>query len=167
MAIVAGKLQGPSRRDPKLVLAIFGFRLVKKVARIQLVISKELVEVPVHIIGAGFDGGVDDRSVSAAKFRAVRIGLDFEFLDGVHRGLDHVVGFIQQVGKVGIVIDAVQQKIVLQRPAAVGAEAVSAFVARTGLARSGSRGQQCELSKVAPIQGQVHDLAIVHDLTEL
>ena len=166
VAVVAGKFHRSANGHTKLVLAIFRARQVEGVFAIQFVVAQELIEVPVHVIGAGFDCGVNNRSVSAAEFRAVRIGLHLEFLDGVHRGLDHIVGFVQQVGEVGIVVNAVQQEIVLQGAAAVGAEAVSAFVARPGLAGSGSRSQQSQLSKVAPVQRQVHHLAIVHNLAQ-
>ena len=79
------------------------------------------------LVGAGFDDGVHDGAVATAEFGAVGIGLDLEFGDGIHRRLDHIGGAVENVAQIRIVVDAVEQEVILQRPSAVGAEAVRGF----------------------------------------
>ncbi len=71
------------------------------------------------LIGARFYGGIDDRAVAAAELRTVGVGLNFELFQSFHRRLNHVVGFIQQIGKVGIVVHTIKQKVVLKRAGAI------------------------------------------------
>ena len=76
----------------ELVLLVLGFghAVDEKLSSIQGVIAEILEDVPVVAIGSGFDDGVQDGAVSPAKFRAVIVGLDLEFLDRVDRWLDDV-----------------------------------------------------------------------------
>jgi len=39
--------------------------------------------------------------------------LNLEFLQGINRRLNNEVRFVQQIGQVGVVVDAVEQKVVL------------------------------------------------------
>ena len=66
------------------------------------------------LIGARFYGGIDDRAVAAAELRTVGVGLNFELFQSFHGRLNHVVGFIEQIGEIGIVINTIEQKIVLE-----------------------------------------------------
>ena len=90
-------------------------------------VAQKLPQVAVELVGAGFDDRVHDRAVAAAEFRAVGIGFDLELGDGVHRRLDHIGGAVEHVAEIRIVVDAVEQKVILQRAGAVGAETVSGF----------------------------------------
>ncbi len=119
-----------------------------------------------ELVGARLDDGVDDGAVAPAEFRAVGVGLDFEFLQSFNRGLDDEVGFVEQVGEVGIVVDAVEQEVVLQRTRAVGAEAEATLVAGAGLAGSSAGSEQGELGEIAAIEGKVGDALAINDLTE-
>ena len=99
-------------------------------------VAEELPDVAVNLIGAGLDDGVHDGAVAASKFGAVGIGLHFEFGDRVHRRLHHVRGAVQHVAQVGIVVDAVEQEVVLQRRAPLALKPKARFNARSGLGGS-------------------------------
>ena len=75
---------------------------------------------------------------AAAEFGAVRVGFHLELGDGIHGRLNHISGAVENVAQICIVVDAVEQKIVLQRAGAVRAKSVGSFDARSGLGRSNS-----------------------------
>src|ERR1019366_6661714 len=106
----------------KLVLLVGGCclgRVVKVISTIQLVVPQEFPQRPVETIGAGLDHGVNDRAVAAAELSAVSVTFNLELLQGIGRGLDHKVGFVQEVRQVGVIVDAVEQEIVLQGTRAI------------------------------------------------
>ena len=99
----------PSECHAKLVLFVRrDLRRIKGIARIELFVPQILVHASVPFIRARFYGGIDNGAVAAPEFRAIRVGLHFEFLECVERRLNHVVGFVQQVGKIGIVVDPIK-----------------------------------------------------------
>ena len=103
-------------------------------------------------IGARLDRRVDDGAIAAAEFCAVGVGLDLELLQRLHRGLNDIVGLVQQIGKFGIVVHSIQQEIILQGPRPVGGEAVTALVASAWLAGRRPGGEQCQLREVAAVE---------------
>src|ERR1700730_18576904 len=101
---------------PKLVLLILrGWlrRIIKVVAAIELVVAQKIPCRSVYLVGPRFDDGVDNRPVPAPDFRAIRIRLDFEFLQSLDRGLNHKIGFVQEIWKIRIVVHAIEQEVVL------------------------------------------------------
>ena len=135
-----------AQRKAELVLLVrLLAKLVEIVGGIEFFIAQELPNVAVDLICARLDDGIHDGAVAAAKFRAVGIGLDLELGDGVHRRLHHVGSPVEDVAQVGVVVDAVEQEVVLQRACAVGAESVRCFDPRAGLGRSYSSAQQSEM----------------------
>ena len=111
---------------PELILVIgLTAEQVESVGRVEGIIAKELVCVAVKLVGAGLDDGVENGAVATAKFRAVRVGLNFELLDRIDRRLDDVGLARENVTEVGVVVNAVEQEIVLQGACAVGAETVA------------------------------------------
>ena len=142
----------PPEGHAKLVLFVRrNLRRIKGVARIELFVPQIFVHASVPFISARFYGGVDNGAVAAPEFRAIRVGLHFEFLECVERRLNHVVRFVQQVGKVGIVVNPVEQKIVLQGTRAVGAEAKTLFIARPRFAGHGAGNRERQLSEVTSV----------------
>src|SRR5882724_1896395 len=71
-------------------------------------------------VRTGFDGGIDDSTAAPSELGRVVTGLDFEFLDRVHVGLQNIGAVI-----VGVVIDAVQYEIVQKATRAVDCEAAT------------------------------------------
>ena len=117
-----------------------------------------------ELVGAGLDGGVDDSAIAAAKLSAVGVSLNLEFLQRLYGRLNDVIGLVQQIREIGIVVHAVQQKIVLQGARAIGRKAEPTFVPRAGLAGRRAGGQQRELSKIAAIERQIRHSLVVHHL---
>ena len=137
--------------------------MVEVVDGIQFLVSQKLPHVAVDLVCARLDDGVHDGAIAAAEFRAVGVGFDFELGDGIHRGLDHIGRAVKHVAKIGVVVDAVEQEIVLQRAGAVGAEAVCRLDARSRLSGGNAGTEQSELSVIASVQRKrVDALAIYH-----
>ncbi len=151
---------GPAERKAELVLLV---RLltedVESIDGVEFLVAQKLPQIAVDLVGARLDDGVHDGAVAAAEFRAVGIGFDLELGDGIHRWLDHIGGAVEDVAKIGIVVDAVEQKVILQRAGAVGAETVSSFDARSRLGGSDARAEQSELRVVASVQRKRVDAA--------
>ena len=106
-------------------------------------------------VGAGFDHGVQNRAIASAEFRAVVVGLNLEFLDGVNGRLNHVRRFIQHVAQIRIIIDSVQQKIILQRTRAVHAESKISAHARARFAGHHPAPSCASCAKFLPFSGSV------------
>ena len=134
---------GPAQRKAELVLLV-GLLTedVEVIAGVHFLVAQKLPQVAVDLVGAGLDDGIHDGAVAAAEFGAVGIGLDFEFGDGIHRRLDDISGAVEDVAQIRIVVDAVEQKVILQRAGAVGAEAIGGFDARSGFGGSNARAKQ-------------------------
>ena len=61
-----------------------------------------------ELVGARLGGGIDDGAGGAAELGVVVAGLDLEFLKSIGRRHHDVVGLIEQVGEIGVVVDAVE-----------------------------------------------------------
>ena len=135
--------------------------LVERVGGVHLLVAQEFPDVSMNLVGARLDDGIHDGAVAASELRAVRVGLNFELGDRIDGGLDDVGRTVQDVAQVGVVIDAVEQEVVLQRACAVGAEAECGFDARSGFRGSHADAEQGELGVVASVQRKrVDGLAI-------
>ncbi len=133
---------GASQRKAELVLLIgLLAEEVKGIDGVEFVVAQKLPEIAVELVAARLDDGVHDRAVAAAEFRAVGIGFDLELGDGIHCGLHHVSRAVEHVAKIRVVIDAVEQKVILQRASAVRTEPVRSFDARTRLGGGDARAQ--------------------------
>ncbi len=104
-----------------------------------------------ELIGSGLYNRVHDRAVAAAKLRAIGIGLDFELTDGIDRGLHHVGCAIEHVAQIRVVVDTVEQKVILQRAGAIGAEPISGFDARSWFGCGDAGTKKCKLSIIASV----------------
>ena len=85
------------------------------------------------LVRPGLNHRIHDRAIASSKLSAIGVGLDFEFGDRIHRRLDHVRGFIEQVTEVRVVVHSVEQEIVLQRAGSIGTETERLFRARSRL----------------------------------
>jgi hypothetical protein len=70
-------------------------------------VAQKLEHGTVKLVGSGLDGSVDHRAAATAEFRGIVAGLDLEFLDRIHIGVENVAGVI-----VRVVVDAVQHEVV-------------------------------------------------------
>lgn len=93
--------------------------------------------------------------------------MHFELFQCIDGGLNDVGLAGENIPEVGIVIDAIEQKIVLQRTRAVGSEAVTGFDTGTGFTGCDSRSEQGKLGVIAAVEGQSLGLATVHQLAQV
>jgi hypothetical protein len=139
----------------------------KPVRRIQLVVAEELPHRAVQAVGAGLDGRVQNRAGGTAQFGAEVRRLHLELLDGVQRRQDDEVGAVEEVDRVGVVVDAVEQVVVLRRTQAVGREcARSRVAAGVGLRRLHAGAKLREEREVAPVQRKAVDALLGDDLAD-
>src|SRR5580658_9666505 len=113
------------------------------------------------LVGARLNHGVHDCPVATSEFSAVGVGLNLELGNRIDRRLHHIGGAVQDVAKICVVVDAVQQEIILQRAGAVGAEAIRCYDARSGFSGSHANAQQSQLRVVASVQGKRVDALTV------
>jgi hypothetical protein len=100
---------------------------IEVIVSVHFLVAQKLPHVAVDLVGARLDDGVHDGAVAAAEFGAVGIGLHLELGDGVHGRLHHIRRAVEHVAQVGVVVNAIEQKVILQRAGAVGAEPVALF----------------------------------------
>ena len=114
------------------------------------------------LIGAGLDRGIENRGSRAAVFCAEVRGLDLEFLNSVDRRKNDKVRAVEEINRVGIVINAIQHVIVLRRPITIGRKGAGRSVASRvrfgGVHAGGQLGQEGE---VPAVQRKVIHAALV------
>ena len=132
----------------------------KPVRGIEFIVAEKLPGRAMEAVGAGLDGGVQNRARGTAQFGAEVRCLDLEFLDRVQRRKNDKVGAVEEVDGVGVVVDAVQQVVVLRGAQAVGGECARGRIAAgVGLRRLHAGAKLGKESKVAPVERQtVHAL---------
>ena len=145
---------GPAEGKAKLVLLVRLLSGIEPVQRVELLVAHEFEKIAVKLIGAGFDDGVHDGAVAAAEFGAVGIRLHLEFRDRIHRRLHHVCGTVEHVAKVGVIVNAIEQEVVLQGTRAVGTEPGAGLRARAGLGGRYARAQKRKLGVVTAVQAE-------------
>ena len=87
---------------------------IERIDGIEFFVAQELENIAVKLVAARLDDGVHDRAVATAELGAVRICLYFEFRDRIHRWLNHIGRAVEHVAKIGVVVDAIELKVVLQ-----------------------------------------------------
>ena len=158
-----------AKRSTELIETIFALYrsrgvVLEPIGSVKFVVAEKLPYVPMERIGAGFDGGVQNRASGPAQLRAVISGLHFEFLNGVNRGQDDVVGAVEEVHVVRVVVDAVKKVVVLRGPLAICGEGARPRVApRVRLRGLHARAKLRQKGEIAAIEGQsIHFLLVDH-----
>ena len=145
---------GPPRRRAKLILVVGLPAGIERVPSIERIIPEKFVNVAMEAVRSRLDDGVENRAISTSKFRAVRVGLNFEFLNRIDGRLNHIRLAGENVSEIRIIVHAIEQIIVLQRPRAIRAESITGFHARPRLAGNNSRSQQRKLRIIAAVEWQ-------------
>src|SRR4030095_7950333 len=141
--------------------------IFKKIGGIELVVAEELPGSAVEFVGAGFNRGIENSGAGAAILRAKAGGLHLEFLNSVYRRQYNEIGAIQKVHRVGVVVNAIKEIVVLCRAIAVCGESAGCSVPPSiGLGRVDAGRELRQERKVATIQGKVIDALGVHHLTD-
>ena len=111
----------PSRRSAELIppqLTLSYLRreeVLVQTNRIEFVVAHKLPCRAVELIRPGFDGRIDHGSASSTEFRAEVAGLHLEFLNRIRRRQVDVRCAIQEVDRVIVVVDPIQQVAVVYR----------------------------------------------------
>ena len=120
------------RSSPFLVFGV----VFKPVGGVEDVVAEKFPCRAVNAVGSGLDGGIQNGARGTAKLSAEICRLHLEFLDRVQRRKDDEVRSVEEVDRVGVVVDAVQQVVVLRGAQAVGGKCARGSVAaRVGLGR--------------------------------
>src|SRR5262249_48858352 len=119
----------------KLILDILGLlesgAVAEEIIRVEDAIAMELVERAVERVATAFSGNADQRARTPSVLGRIRIGRDLEFLYRVNRRSHDLRGQLLHVLGNRVVIDAVQDKVVLQRANAMDIGPTGSPVGRT------------------------------------
>ncbi len=132
-------------------------------------VAQKLVSRAVKLVRSGTHGRVDHAAADAAVFRAEVAGDHFEFGKRIGRRLHHLARIALVAGRIGVVIQPVQQEIVIGAAHAVHVE--RAFARRAGGRKQDRhgrtmhvRGKQREIGIIAAVQRQLDNLLRVDHL---
>ena len=156
---------GPAERESELVLlervrvrfaVTRAIEVVEGVARVEDVIAEEFVRRAVDDVGSRFDADVDHGSGAAPELGGVVARLNLEFLDRVDVRHQDLRLPILDAHHLRVVVDAVEQEAVLDRPLPMAVETrLPLNVAERGQHSCGERRQ---LRKVPAVHRQLTDL---------
>ncbi len=124
---------GPADSDPKLILPqsalLHASGIFKPVSCIEHIVAEEFPSGTVELVGAGLNRGVENCGTGTAMLCAKTGGLNFEFLDCVDWRQNDEIRAVQEIHRVGVVVNAVEQIIVLCWAQTVGSESTGSSVA--------------------------------------
>ena len=98
----------------------------EEVIGIEIIVAEVLEQQAVHLVGPALRIHGNNGAGTAAVFSRVRIGDDVEFLDHVDRGMRCLRAQFLHVLREGVVVDAVEDEVVLQRVHAIDVEVARA-----------------------------------------
>ena len=120
-----------------------------------------------QLVRSRLDGCIHHGGAGASELRAEIGGLNFKFLDRVHRRKHDKVRSIQEIDGVGIVVDAIQHVVVLRRTKAVSRKSSGRSIpARIRLRRVHARRKLCQEGEISSVQRKVVDVASIHHLAD-
>jgi len=132
-------------------------RVGKRVSRVEIVVSVEVIKVAVVLVRTRLRHRIDLRSGKSPVLRAVRIGLNLEFLNGVH-----VDARRNLVSSAAVIVHAIEHQLIRVFGLPGDAETAATAKARSLSRSKRTRNQVRELSDVSAIQRQFDNLAVVH-----
>src|SRR5262249_10933955 len=101
------------------------------ISRIELFVSQELVHIAMELISPGFDNRIHYGTIAASEFSTIGVSLNLEFANRIHGRLNYISAFVQHVAEIRVIVNAIQQKVILQGTRPVGAEGKSLLGAGT------------------------------------
>ena len=155
----------PADRESELVLlqrvrvrfAIArAIEVVEGVARVEDVIAEEFVHRAVYDVGSRFDADVDHGSGAASELGGVVARLNLELLDGIDVRHQDLRLSILDAHHLRVVVDAVEQEVVLDRPLPITVE--TGFPLDVAERGQHSCGERRQLRKVPAVHRQLTDL---------
>ena len=155
-----------------LVRRLRGVRTLREVVdRIHRVVAEILVGGSLEVVRARLGRDADCRARGASVFRRVRARHDLELLDRVDRRPRHLRRQLLHVLRDAVVVDAVEQKVVLEGARAVDVDAAgaaerrAAALLRVAIALHAGHQRQ-QVVPVADREGQVRYLRLRDDRAE-
>jgi hypothetical protein len=85
-------------------------------------VAMVLPRLAMERVGAAIDGDIDDGTGCAAELGAVVVGLSAKLVDGIRRRWNRLVGEALIRGAVGVVVQAIEKKIIELRALPVDVE---------------------------------------------
>ena len=120
----------PAQVAAELILVVRGLRRARpereEIVRVERVVAEVLVGGPMEVVGPGFGRHADGGAGRTAVLRGIRARDDLELLNGVDRRPRYLRRQFLDVLGDAVVVHAVEQEIVLQRPGAVDIDAAGA-----------------------------------------
>ena len=149
-----------SRSSPFFVMSADPFKIV---GGIELIVSEKFPTGAMETIGAGLDGGVENRGAGTSKLRAEVRGLNLEFLNRVDRRKDDEIRAVKEVHGVGIVVNAIEQVVVLRWAQPLAEKAPLAALPRVSDCGEFTPAPSCARKvKFRPFKGSSLTLAVDH-----
>src|SRR4029453_16487556 len=158
-----------------LVLLVIGFcgfgALREEIDRIHRLVAEILICGPVYAVGSGLRRDADRGARRSAVLRRVRAGDDLELLDRIHGWTRDLRRQLLDVFRDAVVVHAVEQEVVLQRPGAVDVDAAGAAERRAAalLRVAGALHTGHQREQVVPVadgERQVRHLHLRNDRAE-
>src|ERR1022692_640231 len=149
----------PAGPAAELVPYIFGLSAaIEEIARVQVAVAKIVISEAMPVIRSATGDDVHLPARIPSVLGAVTVGGDLEFLDGVHRRLEH-----EPVHILIVVIDAVEQIVVVLLAASIGMHGERAAGGKLGILdrRQHAWREQRKLQEIALVEGQAVDAALV------
>ena len=153
--------------ESELVQAKLAFSFCFKIIRrVEDIVTEKLPRSAVETVGAGFDGGIQNRCAGTTIFCTESSGLDFEFLNRIHRRKNDEICTVQEIHGVGVVINTVEQVVVLGRAQSVRDKRTSGGIT-SGIRLRGvyTRAKLRQESEVAPVQRQIVHVFLINHLS--
>ena len=147
----------PAEGAAELMLVVHRVPVCKEVALVEARIPVELVRRTVELVGPRLGDEANDAAPRAAGLSRIEVGLDADFLDGVHRRLD-----ADRADEALVVVHAVDLVVVLAAGAAVdrhrrGLPAIIHVAASLPAGRRRPRHHRHDIDEVASDDRQVLD----------
>ena len=120
-----------------------------------------------ELVRAGFNSGIQNGGAGTSELGTEVSGLDFEFLNRIDRRENDKVGAVQEVDRVGIVVNAIEHVVVLRRTKAIRREAPVAALPRVSACGEFTPAESCARKvKFRPFRGKVVNAVRINHLAD-
>ncbi len=141
--------------------------IVEERIGVELVVAQEFPDVSVKLIRSALDRGVDHGAGRRAEFRRESARLNAKLLQRVRRRLNRLHRTLLQVGRAGIVVDAVEREVILRFEVPVRAQPIRGLIVGIGEILLNAGFEQSQIGVAATIQRQIADLFFLHDTAHI
>lgn len=141
----------------ELILMVDRNRKRIPILGIQVRIAEILPQAAMDLVGAGLNARVHDRPGGVSELGTETARLHRELGQGVRRGANDIALTVEEVDKVGVIVHAVENEIVLLCSLPIRHKITAAAASGMAEWRRNSGSQLRDIDEVAPVQGRVVD----------